>query len=130
MIVVDASVAVDILLQLDAADVLMDSLFDETETLHAPQLMDIEVAQVIRRYWRAGDIPAARGMQAIEDLRDLPITRYAHEPLLDRIWQLRANATAYDAAYLALAEALGAVLLTRDKALARIPGVKVVVEVV
>jgi len=130
VIVVDASVAVDILLQLDAAEVLMDSLFDETETLHAPQLMDIEVAQVIRRYWRAGDIPAARGMQAIEDLRDLPITRYAHEPLLDRIWQLRANATAYDAAYLALAEALGAVLLTRDKALARIPGVKVVVEVV
>jgi predicted nucleic acid-binding protein len=69
-------------------------------------------------------------MQAIEDLQDLPITRYAHEPLLDRIWQLRTNATVYDAAYLALAEALDAVLLTRDKALARIPGVKVVVEVV
>jgi predicted nucleic acid-binding protein len=130
VIVVDASVAVDILLQLDAAEVLMDSMFSETETLHAPQLMDIEVAQVIRRYWRAGDITAARGMQAIEDLQDLPITRYAHEPLLDRIWQLRANATAYDAAYLALAEALGAVVLTRDKALARVPGVKVVVEVV
>jgi predicted nucleic acid-binding protein len=130
VIVVDASVAVDILLQLDAAEVLMDSMFSETETLHAPQLMDIEVAQVIRRYWRAGDITAARGMQAIEDLQDLPITRYAHEPLLDRIWQLRTNATAYDAAYLALAEALDAVLLTRDQALARIPGVKVVVEVV
>jgi predicted nucleic acid-binding protein len=130
VIVVDASVAVDILLQLDAAEVLMDSMFSETETLHAPQLMDIEVAQVIRRYWRAGDITAARGMQAIEDLQDLPITRYAHEPLLDRIWQLRANATAYDAAYLALAEALGAVVLTRDKALARVPGVKIVVEVV
>jgi predicted nucleic acid-binding protein len=130
VIVVDASVAVDILLQLDAAEVLMDSMFSETETLHAPQLMDIEVAQVIRRYWRAGDITAARGMQAIEDLQDLPITRYAHEPLLNRIWQLRTNATAYDAAYLALAEALDAVLLTRDKALARIPGVKVVVEVV
>jgi predicted nucleic acid-binding protein len=130
VIVVDASVALDILLQLDGAEVLMDSLFDETETLHAPHLMDIEVAQVIRRYWRAGDITAARGMQAIEDLRDLPITRYAHEPLLDRIWQLRANATAYDAAYLALAEALGAMLLTRDQALAGIPGVKAVVEVV
>lgn len=130
MIVVDASVAVEVLLQLDAADVLMDRLFVGGESLHAPQLLDVEVAQVIRRYALTGDITAARGAQAIRDLADLPVTRHGHVPLLDRMWRLRNNVTAYDATYIALAEALDAVLLTRDVALARIPGVRLSVEVV
>ena len=130
MIVVDASVAIDVLLQVKGAEVLMERIFVDGETLHAPHLLDVEVAQVIRRYWRAGEITPARGAQALQDLGDLPISRYTHEPLLDRVWQLRANATAYDAAYLALAEALDAVLITRDNALARVPGIRVLVEVV
>ena len=130
MIVVDASVAVEVLLQLDAADALMDRLFVGGESLHAPQLFDVEVAQVIRRYALAGDITAARGAEAVRDLADLPVTRHGHVPLLDRMWLLRNNLTAYDATYIALAEALDAVLLTRDVALARIPGVRLNVEVV
>ncbi len=118
-----------VLLRLKHADRIMDRLFAETETLHAPHLIDVEVSQVVRRYWRAGDITAARGEEALRDLADLPIERYAHEPLLGRIWQLRQNATAYDAAYVALAEGLGAALVTVDTALARIPGVRTAVEV-
>ncbi|HVC10084.1 MAG TPA: hypothetical protein VNE59_00470 [Burkholderiales bacterium] len=71
-----------------------------------------------------------RGEEALEDLTDLPLERYPHQPLLPRIWDLRSNATAYDAAYLALAEALGATLVTRDAALASVPGHSVRVEVI
>lgn len=129
MIVVDASAVVELLLQLDAAEVLMDRLFLSGESLHAPQLLDVEVTQVIRRYARAGDLTPARGAEAVRDLADLPITRHGHLPLLDRMWQLRNNATAYDAAYIALAEALDAVLVTRDAAVARVPGRRLSVEV-
>ena len=129
MIVVDASVVLEILLQLDQAERLMDRLFESGEALCAPELMDVEVTQVVRRYWRAGDISVARGAAAISDLADLPIVRYAHAPLLERVWQLRANATAYDATYIALAEALDASLVTRDRALQAVPGVRTPVEV-
>lgn len=129
MIVVDASAALEVLLQLDSADALMERLFAAGETLHAPELIDIEVAHVLRRYWRAGDITAARGSEAVRDLADLPIVRYPHTPLIERTWQLRQNLTAYDAAYVALAEALDAVLVTRDRALARVPGSRVAVDV-
>ena len=107
----------------------MERLFADGESLHAPQLLDVEVTQVLRRYWRAGQITPARGSEAMRDLADLPLQRYEHLPLLDRMWQLRNNVTAYDAAYIALAEALEAVLITRDRALARVPGVRVDVEV-
>lgn len=117
------------LLHLKQADQIMDRVFAEGETLHAPHLLDVEVSQVVRRYWRAGDISAARGEEALLDLADLPIQRYSHEPLIGRVWQLRHNATAYDAAYIALAEGLGAVLLTLESALARIPGLRAPVEV-
>jgi predicted nucleic acid-binding protein len=129
MIVVDASAAVEILLQLETADILMQRLLADGETLHAPHLLDVEVAQVIRRYARNGDITPLRGSEAIRDLADLPITRYAHDELLERIWQLRNNLTAYDAAYIALAEALDAPLVTRDSGLKRVPGVRTTIEV-
>lgn len=129
MIVVDASAVVDLLLQRNA-EPLMTRLLDDGEPLHAPHLLDVEVAQVIRRYWRAGELPSARSSQALSDLLDLPVTRHGHEPLLERVWQLRHNVTAYDAVYLALAEALAAPLVTRDRALMKVPGVTAHVEII
>jgi predicted nucleic acid-binding protein len=93
-------------------------MFAPGETLHVPHLLDIEVAQVLRRCARAGVISAARGAQALTDLADLPLNRYPLFVFLPRIWQLRHNLAAYAAAYLALAEALDAPLLMRDRALA------------
>ena len=93
-------------------------IFAPDETLHAPHLVDLEVTQALRRYVRTGIIPADRGAEALADLGDLPLTRYPHQVLLPRIWELRHGLTAYDAAYLALAEVLDAPLITRDRALA------------
>jgi len=118
VIVVDASALIEILLNTSAAPRIADRLFHRGETLHAPHLLDLEVTQVLRRYVRAGEMSAARGDAALEDLTAFPIARYPHHPFLPRIWSLRNNATAYDAAYLALAEALDAPLLTRDAKLA------------
>lgn len=130
MIVVDASAVLEVLLQTSLADSLSRRLFDRHETLHAPHLLDLEVAQVLRRYCARGDLPAQRGLEAIFDLADLPITRYPHEPFLQRVWELRSNVTAYDAAYLALAEALEAPLVTCDRGLASSPGHSAQVELV
>lgn len=129
MIVVDASAVLEVLLQTSAADGISRRIFSPAETLHAPHLLDLEVAQVLRRYVRSGAVSSRRGAEALEDLADLPLNRYPHFVLLPRIWQLRHNVTAYDAAYLALAEALDAPLLTRDRALAS-TGARVKVEVI
>ena len=118
MIVMDASAVLEVLLQMPAASRVSRRIFAAGETLHAPHLLDVEIAQVLRRYARSGIISSDRGAEALTDLADLPIHRYPHFILLPRIWQLRHNLTAYDAAYLALAEALDAPLLTRGRALA------------
>ena len=104
-------------------------IFAANETLHAPHLIDLEIAQVLRRYVRSGVISAERGTEALNDLVDFPLTRYPHFVLLTRIWEMRHDLTAYDGAYLALAEALDARLVTRDRALAR-AGSRVRVEVI
>ena len=122
MIVVDASAVLEILLNTVAAPRVAEHLFAPAETLHAPHLLDLEVAQVLRGYEASGELDSARGVEALEDLADLPLIRYPHDIFLPRIWQLRHNATAYDAAYLALAEALNASLVTRDGGMATIPG--------
>jgi len=97
-------------------------MFGPSESLHAPHLIDVEVAQVLRRYVRDKTITAQRGLEALEDLRDLPLSRYPHDFLIPRIWELRATLTAYDAVYVALAELLGAPLLTCDSKIASAPG--------
>lgn len=122
MIVVDASALVEVLLGTSAAIRVADRLFADGETLHAPHLLDVEVTQVVRRYVLAGLFDAERGAEALEDLADFPIARYPHTPFLPRIWELRHSVTAYDAAYLALAEALAAPLVTRDAKLASAAG--------
>ena len=122
MIVIDASALIEVLLGTSAATRLAERFFAEGETLHAPHLLDVEVAQVLRRYALAGVFGAERGVEALEDLADFPVARYPHQPFLPRIWELRHNVTAYDAAYLALAEALAAPLVTRDAKLASAGG--------
>jgi len=104
-------------------------LFAANVTLHAPHLIDLEIAQILRRYVRSAVISAERGAEALADLADFPLTRYPHVILLPRIWEMRHGLTGYDAAYLALAEALDARLVTRDRALAKV-GSQVRVEVV
>lgn len=130
MIVVDASAVLEVLLRTPAASAVERRLFDPAETLHAPHLLDVEVAQVLRRYVASGEIDDARGGAALADLSDLPLRRYPHDLVLPRVWELRHTLTAYDAVYVALAEVLEAPLLTRDKRLAGATGHHATIELV
>jgi predicted nucleic acid-binding protein len=129
VIVADASAIIEILLRLPLAEPALDRLFRDGESVHAPALVDLEIAQVLRRYVRCGDMTAARARASLDLLEAFPMHRYMHEPLLGRIWALRENLTAYDAAYVALAEGLGAPLLTCDSRLANAPDIHTTVEV-
>ncbi|MFP5387947.1 MAG: type II toxin-antitoxin system VapC family toxin [Thermoleophilia bacterium] len=128
MIVVDASVLAPALAD-DEGDGDLVRARLHGEQLAAPELIDLEVLSTFRRAARAGTLDDRRSSQALADLAALPLQRVSHLPLLPRIWELRNNLTAYDAAYVALAEALGALLLTADGPLARAPGVRCKVEV-
>jgi predicted nucleic acid-binding protein len=118
MIVVDASALLEVLLRTPAAAAVDQRLFQPGQTLHAPHLVDAEIVQVIRRYAANGEISAERGRLALDDFAGFRVHRYSHDVLLPRVWDLRHNLTAYDAVYVALAEALDATLLTRDRRLA------------
>lgn len=122
MIVLDASAALDWLLQSSAGQRIESRIYSHNESLHAPHLLDLEVAQVLRRLTRDGTVSVHRAAEAIQDLMDLRITRYPHFVLLPRVWQLRHNLSAYDAAYVGLAEKLGATLITVDRRLASASG--------
>jgi predicted nucleic acid-binding protein len=121
VIVPDASVILELLLQTPDADRVERRLLGKDESLHAPELLDVEVAQVLRRYEARGELTARRGREALEVLSQFPLRRYSHTTLLPRVWALRAKLTAYDAVYVALAEGLGATLLTRDRRLKSAP---------
>lgn len=122
MIVLDASATVDWLLQTSAGRHIEQRIYSAKNSLHAPHLLDIEVAQVFRRLVREGAVSTQRADEALQDLLDLRLVRYPHWLVLPRVWQLRHNLSAYDAAYVALAEKLGAPLITRDGRLATAPG--------
>lgn len=121
MLVVDASVLVVALGDDGAAGMLARNRL-AGERLAAPELIDLEVVSVLRRQVASGRFPPARARQAIADLRVMPLLRSPHAPLLERCWELRENVTVYDAAYVALAEVLDAVLLTADQRLISAPG--------
>lgn len=130
MIVVDASALLHALLRTPIAASVERRLFAADESSHAPHLIDVEVAQVIRRHAMRGELDPERGRAVLAMLAQLPLIRHRHEMLLPRIWELRHNLTAYDAAYVALAEALDATLLTRDRRIAAAPGHQARVELV
>lgn len=117
----DASAVVEWLLDLPLAPEVTARLAPDDQTLHAPHLLSVEVAQVVRRYAATGDMSAERSAQALTDLADLDVCHHPHEPLLPTIWRLRSNLTAYDAAYVALALALDAPLVTLDARIAAAP---------
>ena len=129
MIVVDASAVVELLLGGRRAAPVEARLLAETERIQVPALLDAEVVQALRRLVRLGICDEARAGASVEILQDMPLTRHVLDPLLPRMWELRANLTAYDACYVALAEALACPLLTFDEGLAGAPGVRVPVVV-
>jgi predicted nucleic acid-binding protein len=123
MIVIDASAMVELLMDTELGR-RIDALVLDAAASHAPHLLDIEVMQVLRRFVLAGQVSAARAREALVDLANFPLERHAHGALIERVFELRANLTAYDATYLALAEALDSTLVTCDKALAKVAGAR------
>ena len=128
--VLDASGAVEFLLHTSSGGRLAARLADEAEVIHVPHLIDLEITQVLRRYVLRGAVAERIGATALSRWRRLDVERYPHEPLLDRVWALRADVSAYDAVYLALAEALSTVLVTGDRKLLGAPGVHATIELI
>lgn len=130
MIVIDASALLEFLLQTAVGSRVEARLFRDQDEFHSPHLADVEVTQGLRRLVRAGEVSAGRAADAITDLADLDLHRHSHLDLLPRAWKLRENVTAYDAMYIALAEALGAPIVTCDAPLAKAPGHRAHIEVI
>lgn len=130
MIVLDASATIDWLLPTPAGLRIEQLIYERDEAIYAPELLDLEVAQVLRRFVREKSISAVRGEEALRDLRLARVRRCPHGMLLPRIWKLRDNLTAYDAAYVSLAEALNATLVTRDRKVSAAPGHRARVKII
>jgi predicted nucleic acid-binding protein len=130
VIVVDASALLEFLLQTPLGIRIEARLFRVHDELHSPHLADVEVTQGLRRLVRTGEVSPDRAAEAIADLADFDLHRHAHVDLLTRAWKLRENVTAYDAMYVALAEALDAPLVTCDTPLAKAPGHRAHIEVI
>ncbi len=129
MIVLDASAAIAVLLNLDGSSAgIRERIGRSSGGLHVPHLFDVEVLHAIRRHTLRGALSVLRSYQASEALRNMRATHYPHTALLPRMWELRENLTAYDAAYVALAETLDAPLITKDARLAHASGHRATVE--
>lgn len=130
MIVLDTSAAVELLLALPLRDAVVAQLEAADWQIAAPQLLQIEVLQVLRRRVRGGLNDLIVAEAALSGLGELGVRVFDHAPLLNRIWQLRETVTAYDAAFIALAEGLDAPLLTTDARLAHAPGHRAAVRLI
>ncbi len=130
MIVVDASALLEFLLQTPLGAQVEARLFRDEDEFHSPHMVDVEVTQGLRRLVRVGEVSPDRAAEAIADLVDLDLHRHSHLDLLTRVWKLRENVTAYDAMYVALAEALDATVVTCDTPLAKTPLRRARIEVV
>ena len=130
MIVLDASAVVELLLDTAAGRRVAVLIGDAATGVHVPHLVDVEVLSVLRRFARERVIEVAEAEEAVQNLLALDLQRHSHEGLLERAWTLRQNMTPYDAMYVALAEALGAALVTCDARLARAAGVNARIEIV
>ena len=128
MIVIDASAFVDLVGDRRSADEWLADRVNRARTIHIPAVFDLEVLQSFRGLEAAGKLSSGDLAAALEDYADLRATRYGHVPLRARVWELRHNLTAYDAAYVALAEALEAPLVTTDARLARSTGHEATIE--
>jgi predicted nucleic acid-binding protein len=130
VIVVDASATLEFLLQTPLGVRVEARLFRDGDELHAPHLLDVEAVQALRRLVRTGEVTSDRAKEAIADLTDFDLRRHPHLDLLGRAWALRENLSAYDAVYVALAESLGAPLVTCDGPLGTTPRHAVRIEVI
>lgn len=130
MIVLDASAMIEVVVGTWTGCFLAERLADPTLEMHAPHLIDVEVAQVVRRYVVSEAIDETRGRLALEHLAAFDLVRHDHGPLIPRAFALRHNLTTYDAMYVALAEALDAPLLTGDRRLAGASGHTATIELV
>ena len=128
MIVVDASAFLEVLLATNIAPRVSDRIFRQGQTIHVPELLDLEIAQVLRRFCLNGKMEDPRAAEALGILAGLPLVRHGHGPFIPRIWQLRHSLTAYDAVYVALAETLECPLITRDLHLASSHGHRALIE--
>lgn len=127
MIVVDTSAAIAALVQTPRNDALLARLAQGRE-LHAPHVIDVEFVHALRRIVRLRKLPGDRAAVVLADFEALSIVRYPHGPLLDRMWALRDSLSAYDAAFVSLAEALDVPLITVDGGLGRARGHKASIE--
>ena len=130
MIVLDASAALEWLFETPTGIKIGERLFSRSVSHHAPHLIDVEVAQVLRRYVRHKAITVDLAQEALKDFSDLPLIRYPHAFLIPRVFDLRDTLTAYDAVYVALAELLDVPLLTCDRRIAAASGHHATIELI
>ncbi len=128
MIVVDASAAVTMFLNLGPSAARVRNRLRQAEEVHIPHLFDVEVLHALRRPTLRGDLSGEQSRLILSLLHEMRAVRYPHAPLAARIWELRENLTTYDACYVALAEVLDAPLVTMDARLAQAPGIRAEVE--
>jgi predicted nucleic acid-binding protein len=130
VIVVDASALLELLLQTPLGVRVEARLFSGADEFHSPHLVDVEITQGLRRLVRTGEVSADRAAEALSDLAAFDLHRHPHLDFVARAWKLRENITAYDAMYVALAEALDAPVVTCDEPLSKAPGHRARIELI